>query len=87
MSEVGFDGKTKHYLCKKGYDAIQVIEDFDLNFRLGNAVKYILRCGKKGSLSDAISDLTKAIAYIEREKTILLERKDAETKENNKCNI
>lgn len=58
MLEAGFDGKTTHYSCKKGYDAMQVIEDFDLNFRLGNAVKYILRCGKKGTKQDAICDLT-----------------------------
>ena len=29
------------------YEAIKVIEAWDLNFRLGNAVKYIARAGKK----------------------------------------
>lgn len=45
-------------------EAIEVIEDFNLNFHLGNAVKYILRAGKKG---DKQEDLQKAIWYLERE--------------------
>lgn len=45
-------------------EVIQVIEDFDLGYRLGNAVKYILRAGKKGA---AVPDLRKAIWYLERE--------------------
>jgi hypothetical protein len=35
-----------------------------LGFSLGNAVKYILRAGKKG---DAIQDLRKAVWYLNRE--------------------
>lgn len=67
MTETGFDGHTTHYTCKAGYDAIKVIEDFELNFHLGNAVKYILRCGKKGNEIDAVKDISKAIAYLKRE--------------------
>ena len=45
-------------------EAIDVIEAFCPNsFHLGNAVKYILRAGKKG---DAVEDLRKAIWYLER---------------------
>lgn len=47
-------------------EAIDVIEDFELNFHLGNAVKYILRAGKK---SNKTKDLKKAIWYLERELT------------------
>lgn len=43
------------------------IEDYGLNFNLGNVAKYIARCGKKGTSRDAIADLKKAIAYLERE--------------------
>jgi hypothetical protein len=46
------------------YEAIKVIEAHDLGFHLGNAIKYILRAGKKG---DAIEDLKKAQWYLERE--------------------
>ena len=53
-----------HYKSRSGLESIDVIEAFDLNFRLGNAVKYILRCGRKG---DAVEDLRKAEWYIRRE--------------------
>ena len=46
------------------YEAIKVIEAWDLNFRLGNAVKYIARAGKKG---EAKQDLKKAVWYLQRE--------------------
>lgn len=53
-----------HYKSKAGLESIQVIEAFDLGFNLGNAVKYILRCNKKGN---KIQDLDKAIWYLKRE--------------------
>ena len=40
------------------------IRDNDLNFHLGNAVKYIARAGYKGSKQE---DLIKAIHYLENE--------------------
>ena len=46
------------------YEAIKVIEAWNLNFNLGNAVKYIARAGKKG---DLVEDLKKAAWYLERE--------------------
>jgi len=52
----------KHY-AGKSMEVIDVIEAFDLDFELGNAVKYILRAGKKGPMTD---DLEKAKWYIER---------------------
>lgn len=45
-------------------EAIKVIEAHGLGFHLGNAVKYLLRAGKKG---DALEDLRKARWYIDRE--------------------
>jgi hypothetical protein len=49
----------------KVFQAIHVIEIFDLDFTLGNSVKYILRCGKKPDARQ-ITDLEKAIWYIQR---------------------
>ena len=46
------------------YEAIKVIEHYDLNFHLGNTVKYILRAGKK---DDRLQDLKKAMWYLQRE--------------------
>ena len=46
------------------YEAIKVIEAWELGFNLGNVVKYISRAGKKGSRLD---DLKKAQWYLNRE--------------------
>jgi hypothetical protein len=54
----------EHYGGKKNtYEAIKVIEAHNLDFCLGNAVKYILRAGKK---DDITQDLEKAIWYLNR---------------------
>lgn len=52
-----------HYNTGK-YEVIDVIEDWQLNFNLGNAVKYIARADHKGN---KIEDLRKAAWYIQRE--------------------
>lgn len=57
------------------YEAIKVIEAWDLGFCLGNAIKYICRAGKKPRMtgavavapSDTIEDLEKAKWYLNRE--------------------
>ena len=55
----------KHYGGEDNpYEAIKVIEAWDLDFCLGNAVKYIWRADLK---DDAIEDLQKAVWYINRE--------------------
>jgi len=48
------------------YEAIKVIEAWELGFSLGNAVKYIARAGKKNA-DTREEDLRKAIWYLERE--------------------
>jgi len=45
------------------YEAIKVIEAWDLGFHLGNVVKYLARAGRKG---DALEDLRKARWYLDR---------------------
>ena len=47
------------------YEAIKVIEAWDLDFHLGNTVKYISRAGKKDPMKE-LEDLTKAKWYLER---------------------
>ena len=47
-----------------GIEVIDVIEAFELNFRLANVIKYVLRAGRKG---DALEDLEKAAWYLDRE--------------------
>jgi len=55
----------QHYQGK-GLEVINIIEAFDLNFSLGNAIKYILRADSKGNKKQ---DLEKALWYINRELT------------------
>jgi hypothetical protein len=47
-------------------EPIDVIEGWGLGFRLGNAVKYLARAGRKPG-QPASKDLAKAIRYIQRE--------------------
>lgn len=48
------------------FEAIKVIEAWDLGFCLGNTVKYIARAGKKPG-ADILDDLKKARWYLDRE--------------------
>lgn len=46
------------------YEAIKVIEAWQLGFCLGNTLKYLCRAGQKGS---RLEDLLKAAWYLQRE--------------------
>jgi len=54
----------EHYGGDTAYEAIKVIEAWDLGFHLGNVVKYISRAGKKTKNTN--EDLKKAKWYLER---------------------
>ena len=63
MSEVNH---PSHYGGEQNpYEAIKVIEAWNLCFALGNAVKYISRAGKKDT-SKLLEDLKKAKFYLDR---------------------
>lgn len=55
--------KPNHYR-RGGIESIDVVEQFDLNFRLGNVVKYVLRHQFKNNPEE---DLQKALWYLTRE--------------------
>lgn len=50
-----------------GIETIDFIEAKDLNYRLGNVVKYVSRAGRKNT--DPVQDLEKAAWYLQREIT------------------
>jgi hypothetical protein len=52
-----------HYGGDTTYEAIKVIEAWQLDFHLGNVLKHIARAGKKG---DQLIDLKKAQFYLNR---------------------
>ena len=60
-----------HY--NQGIEPIDIIESWNLNFSLGNAIKYILRSPYKGK---QIEDLEKARWYIDREIERLKKERD-----------
>jgi len=53
-----------HYETGKGYDLIDVANDYNLNFFRFNVLKYVARAGKK---QDELQDLRKALDYLQRE--------------------
>lgn len=55
-----------YYQSANGMQAWDVIESFELDFLAGNAVKYILRHGKKGDAKAAVLDLEKAVVYLNK---------------------
>jgi len=57
------------------YETIKVIDAWELNFNIGNAVKYLSRAGKKDP-DTKIEDLKKAVWYIEHE----IEKEEAKPK-------
>ena len=57
--------EKRDYYESDGIEVFDVIEAFDLNFNLGNVIKYICRAGRK--TFDPIPDLRKACTYLERE--------------------
>ena len=64
---------------KNTYEAIKVIEAWELNFHLGNVIKYISRAGKKNP-KETLTDLKKAqwylSRYIEEYQTIKIKKLD-----------
>ena len=59
--------QPKHYQSRSGQSVMDVIEDFGLqnNFYMANAVKYLLRCGKKDGNPEK-QEIAKAIWYLKR---------------------
>ena len=55
----------EHYRALGQYSALHVVEAWDLNYHLGNALKYIQRAGKKPNTPE-LQDLKKAQWYINR---------------------
>lgn len=62
-----------HYAEGRKYEPIKVIQDWDLDFALGNAIKYIARAGRKEGNS-IVQDLMKAKQYLEFEIDYQLEQ-------------
>lgn len=56
---------TDHYKKGRKYEPWDVIADWNLDYFLGNALKYISRAGRKSGNSEA-QDLQKAVDYLQK---------------------
>ena len=65
MSRTGAVNTVDHpeHYNKGSIEAINIIEGWNLNFSVGNVIKYMLRAPHKG---DEINDLEKAKWYLDR---------------------
>ena len=73
MTENNHVNHPSHYNSGR-IEVIDFIDDQNLNFELGNAVKYICRAGKKDK-NTRIEDLQKAVWYL-NQYIALLEKGD-----------
>ena len=65
-----------HYCEGRKFEPKDVIRDWNLNFNLGNTVKYIARNGRKADNS-ALQDLLKARQYLDFEIAAMQEELNA----------
>ena len=70
--------KGPSYYQRGSIQVWDFIRDKGLNFHLGNAIKYICRYGHKGDYNDQLSDLNKAIHYLENERDHLQRSRNSE---------
>jgi hypothetical protein len=79
MKEFDAVHKPSHYAKGRRFEPKDVIADWELGFNLGNALKYISRCGRKG---DPIEDLQKAKDFIDFEISEYRKSRDKKEFEN-----
>ena len=56
-----------HYVEGRKFETIDVIEDWNLGYHLGNVIEYISRAGRKVNEAE---DINKAIGYLKRYKEL-----------------
>lgn len=66
ITDTAYDivSRPSHYAEGRKYEPKDVIRDWNLNFNLGNTVKYVARAGRK---DDILQDLKKARQYLDFE--------------------
>ena len=75
--------KNPSYYNRGKIEVWEFIEDQDLDYYTGNAIKYIARAGFKDP-SKEVEDLQKAIAFLERKIKVLEKDKDGQVEEKTK---
>ena len=65
---------SPQYYTRGSIEVWDFVRDQDLNYHLGNAIKYVCRAGHKGSKAD---DLKKAIHYLQNELDFTLRKAES----------
>ena len=73
-----------HYCEGRSFEPIEVINDWQLDFDLGNVIKYISRAGRKG---DKIKDLEKAAFYLNHAIKKQKENEKVSTYDSYQCGV
>lgn len=73
------DAIRPDYYKSNGIEVLDLTDAFDLNFNLGNVVKYVVRAGKKDG-EEKEKDLAKAKFYLNRELNKTLKQEQNNTK-------
>lgn len=73
------DAIRPDYYKSNGIEVLDLTDAFDLNFNLGNVVKYVVRAGKKDG-EEKEKDLAKAKFYLTRELNKTLKQEQHNTK-------
>tara|TARA_R110000765_G_scaffold262004_2_gene361988 strand:+ start:36 stop:359 length:324 start_codon:yes stop_codon:yes gene_type:complete len=65
-------GVPKYYIGKNKYQASEVVYGFSASYNVGNALTYLMRCGKKkeegmSDMAKHIEDIEKAIHHLQME--------------------
>lgn len=60
------EDRPEYYGAGGPFEVFKIIRFYDLNFFLGNVIKYVIRAGRKPDI-DIIDDLIKARTYIDNE--------------------
>jgi hypothetical protein len=68
----------EYYKGKNGYMAKDVVANFDLNYNIGTAVTYLLRCKNKYN-DNGIEDIRKAINHLHFELDEIVEPSQTRT--------
>jgi len=71
----------QHYGGDTVYEPIKIVDAFNLNFCLGNVIKYVLRAGRKPG-EPKLDDLKKALWYLQHEVN-KLEKEEAQRNDYN----
>lgn len=66
---------SDYYGKENPFEPIKIIDYYNMDFSLGNVIKYILRAGRKPN-EDRLKDLRKAYDYLGHEIQKLEEAKD-----------